>query len=1345
MQLARNTQNLGGGNGSQANPVLGRPAGPSGGKFPSGQQYFEKTTTDLLSQPKPSGNPARTFNFLTDPESRQDLETTLSSMFMRTSWYGHSILGRLLLPAIPVPSGMRNFNMQRYNYNIEPTSPLPELGVPRLMSMNQEEVEFTIATEGIAGRVSEKQFQNDKGLNIFKMHIENFTYSTELRQELMRYGRLVNAADNTSTMQKSALSNVQRHRQLYARDLEVFASNGSSIKDINILLTNLLQRHSNADVIVVSGKAAAHFALNQSQYYPIPMLQPQYATDGMLEELLEYEKDDLQIKSIGQIGALPVFPGSIFHKSANTTGFDPLESIATIGEVYNDRTDRDYRSPVNHPYSPEHDSVVIYDEPNDEMRELRFADGLKYAHIWDASSKTGGYHRLLQKYVQDLQTNKIAPDSPEPEMPVVYPVSHDGTQYFLPHYVGTFDNTRLPESLLFEMLEANSAGFAGPSSNNISFSDFESQIREVESLRQSIESLPPDSKSLEAIARANIARSVVKTETGEPKFHGSITPPEIFQQEKEYKFRPLNEWAGEPEGGLTLPDGAEPIGYWSAAGLSAIAKSSHPFKQQAASALEFLSSVANKFEETFENSAVLHNLAQPPNIHSPSNVQQIMTAVWGARAPLMLAAPRKLVLSLADNIEAQPASAETSIQFNGQRLKVVANTADGGRLLQPTEENTAYFETADGVLYSANVSAAEVPPNSPIMAQISELDWLTNNDLNSKDKTVIQSTLAKILRKKTGVENYVRALVAAVFLRKNNVSAADSVQAVFEPNDADARQKISEYANKDLRGYEQEVNKTVNLIRASTYASLPPQRKEIVDDQVKLAKTVKEAAEKFVTQLKEVGQLPANPNGYFASNNLNQFGDRTNLLSAIIPDDAPGVDGLKLSQGILRTAVTRLEGYGDFLGVRVMPFLGDRAADDGRIDSRDLYNARMFRAPLNATHRIVEDIRAHGRNWVTVANPKDSFNTELPLENFDVLNNYGLLDVSASRNLYDYARSYNKTAGKSVFVLTEIALGDRDKKLLEQGDGPMVNRFMEERLRLIRHMSRNNWIKLLVGIGTLLLHHNNLGAVESAVRRGMLLPMKPLYFRPVSRHNMGDMLVMKRGQDTGFVPYTDGHINVALDDTRRDMIIRAEITTGALVTNEDNITFLGPSVPLGYIGGHNSKFVRSEKDIMAAELSVMQSVFFTLIGRHELKERAYPISFVNDVPGAVDISQYTKPRDAIPQLQYFSGGQYYGQYVYPNFFSPDNRRTYESFDVDKNGRESFYRRGNFNEHLCWGGFYVEWDPRTRSYSNKKRGNGHRPDFQMNSPGAYNYWNGTRASVNPVVSSSTQLGDTLSYT
>lgn len=1342
MQLSANAIPLNSGGGSQGNPKNQMPKGYYSGKFTSGSRRFEQSTTDILSQNKELGNPSRKFNFLTDPEARDDLSQALSLIFTRSLWYGHGIIGRFLLPSMEVQSGTTEFTMTTLNHNIEPTTPLPELGVPRLMSFNEDETTSTIAAEGIAARLSEKQVTNDKRLDFFKMNVEGFTFSIELRQELGRFGAIVNAADENSTMGHQPMSTTARHRYLLARDLEVFAANGDMNKDVSILVSNLFQNNPQMDTIVVAGSAAAHYTLGTGISYAIPLYEPMFDDSDEFDGLMENQEDNLEVQTIGSIAGRPVVSGPIFRKAPNTRGYDPLRSVTTIGEVYNDRTDIDFRSPNNQPYTQEYDSVKIFDEPNNESRVMYYADGLEHSFIWDIGPD-GGYHALLKQYVSDLNNNVRVPDVPEHSMPVVFPVSRRDEQFYLPKFVGAIDSSRLSRSLLNEMVECN-----GPAPDDM--------MRQIDHLRQKIEALKPDAKSLELIVRANIGANIVKSETGEPTFNGSITPSEITRTQTMFKFDTLNEWQGQEHGGLVLPDGANPIGFWSAAGLEALADSNHKWAGEAQMARDFLSRVTTAFDAKFENSVLLQSFAHPPNIHNVTQMQNIMTAIWGARAPLTLAAPTRLIAgSVAQEARSPPA--ERTVTIGGQEYRVKVNAGEGRGAqyeLVDGPANPTIFETPEGVIFSVDEDPQNMPLKSSVTSEIKGLDWINtvaqNNaaelfsDVEEREtykndlKTVIIESLERISNAK-GIENHLKTLLAIV--EDNGVNKLDLInKAFFNKDRNEALNTRKEYAGRGLANPERYEN-TLDSIRRSKYTKLTSDKRAEVDRNVERAESLKEAADAFLQTYKSANPgSDVNPNGYFVSLNPGvEFDGRTNLLEL----DTSGMDqNVQRAKDALEQVASTFRDQ-SFFGLRVQPFIqGDLGDPEAPVTTAELSEAQHFRSPLFATKAIAEKIESQGFGWVKIMDPESSFNTVIEPRDYGRLDDYNLLAPASRIPIANYADFSGRSKVDPLFALTKIAFGGDAQRIIEDDPGDLMSDAMRENVAHARRMSRNNWAKLLMAFGTLLIRQDSIGAVESAIRNGILLPQKPLYWRPVSRHYMGDAVVMKRGPETGFVPYTDAHINAGLDTSRREMLLRAEVATGTVIRQPRNITFLGPVTPLGYIGGHGSDYVTSERDLMNNELQNTPSVFFTLIGRDELKQRSYPLSFVNDVPGSFDVSNTNNPRDPSPVNQYFSGAQYYSQYVYPRFFAENNRRTFGTFDTSAHGRESFNRRGFLNEHVCWGGFYEAWDPITRSFSIHKRGNGHRPTYQLNSPGAFNYWNGISAMANPEVSSTLSLGKTV---
>ncbi len=1289
--------------------------------FQGGIQSFDGYDPDRLLYPEETGNGDRRFNSRNYHEITQDLTQILTGQYNLRTWVTNMTALFKLWPKIKLPEGVHVIKGSVFNYDVMPQNEVPQRGTIRFMSKTTTEYQLAISQKGIGSRIHGSILDDPvRGPRVIMQELDAYAESTALGMSWNTAMNAVNAAFQHSLHQ--AGTTFKRNYALkMANELNIYGSSGAHPGRLETVIREELSDNPRFDMVFVDDSSEHLFSGGSpGAILRVPMFS---YSDG---RFLELESNEV-ISPIATMrgGAVSVVEMPAFSIHQRHHRMQALESDVTIGEYYADDQTEQYGVASGTPFSPKHNNVVLYDQEANTWRVVRFNQVLEYGHVWDPSGV--GYHPDMISFVGGLNKKGVSPTNNR-NTPLQYPVAHAkgraGTngEYYLPEFIGNLSEEHLSDHLLLEMIETGVDALTLGTQNRTLFADAKADISVVDRIRRAIEGLGYDAAAFESIAAANIERSVVQNDDGKFIFRGERTPADRIIPESD--MVPILEWAPNDYGGLDVPAGTKAVGMFSAAGIQTLAYTpGHPLQQEAAQAYEFLEMLSKRMYEIFGLGAVMDPKSTSPHLHNDDPVQCVLDAVFGRRIPLFLAAPAALI---SGPVTLGSLSNTVSVTIGGEVLSVISTgNPEDGIMLEERDGSIRVLESPSGVAIAITGGPEAVQPNSAFFVDSFIAEFLapdrgtalsSNNDVSAENRAALISFrrqfVAKLLSLKTNRIQWIRMSRGLVLSKGKSTNFVAATKAWFGTKRTTAEK--TEYLDKtDLSKDDAQALMTAldTYVETNgrTYSRLPDADRAIVDAN---SAAYGELTNLFAAVIERAG-VPGVSYFYSEDTTLIVGGSNTRVnIYSLMEDDEKD------------TVVTLLSAIGGSSSFGVFIVSGGLRRGSGDANVHDVFTARFYRSPLNATLKMLRQAASFKAPWIHPADPSESFNTFVKLSSNDDLpaiftsedHENWLLNTQVN---FKPVLPSSSGANNDFFLdwLRVAYQGSRSETIIQGA----TRGSMQRRLMIVRASFHMNMVKRLIGVVILLQTHTSLHEMRSMAERGVMQPFSLCLWRLNSKGRFSDVLLAKSGPESGVNLWNNAKVMTAWDGTRNDVQIRVTINTDAHVIRPENHRLLGPIKPRGYIGGHNVRVIKSPAVLgNGMREEHRPAVIVTVVPRGHMETRADPVSFINNVPALVDRKSLT-PLEADLNRQYWSGGDFYGKHVYGMWFSRENTLRFDG--IPRLEMTRFKAASHKHNHLAWRGYQGRFNVVTRMYDREVVGTGHRADPRMNSPGARAYFNG----------------------
>jgi hypothetical protein len=1263
--------------------------------------------------PESLGNPNRTYiNHTKGTLDEKNLQEIGTQQFTFLTWIQNPSALFHAWPKVRARNGVHAFHGSTMRHNIQPISRVPILGNTRMMSKQQEEYHVAISQQGIGSFIEGGAVDHEAGAQILNNEYAAFAESATLGMAYNTAINMVNAAHQNCLNQRSQASFAENYAQLLSRDLQMYAILGLNPDGLAAALDELHREHPEFDTLFLPDGCEPYLAARNPRTIEVKL----YAHTGF--SFVEADPKQSFV-TLSTLRGLDILEMPLIKIDTQKRAIQALEADVAIGEFYAPTT-KTRRGNIGR-HGLKQDDIIIYDQPNDNYARLSARDHLANLQIWD--KRTGTYSDSLKAYTENLNRDKdrfLLPEERHESMLTV-PIrfdpkkTYEGKQYILPNVIGQMNEAHFDSDLLEEITESALHALTASKPMKHFFQNAFGQMNVVDALRSAIEDLPYDAASFEAIARANINRSV-RLDNNDLIFEGELTPENKLRRNG--NGSPLVEWAPNAHGGMDIPSNVAPVGMFSAAGIRTLADTpGHPLQEAAIDAYRVLNVLSMRIGQLFlDNEASSVDLMMP-NLHRDDIIQRILDARYGPRVPIFLRAPSSLVDAPYQNL-----ASEIQIAVDGaNRTTEVISTGNprDGLLLKTTVEDreVLWRETPEGVLIS--VPDDMVPMQAPKRDQLLIELILEENEVTEQlNITGPKSASVKVafVRRYLSIRNkaqLIQLLVGALASGDSSEVRNEALLSIFS-NDASqesVKEKAQNYTalgkHKDRAGA---VTALENALDAASTRVM--EKTKVLGTMTRVEQARHERnneayqalAEQFAAAVRHVGEsgkryfYPANEAGISIGNRENLRARIKDFLNERVAEDLITT---------LDQILEEVQGLGIGFAVEVRP---TSSAVDANI--LDIARAPYYRSPLMATMRLFEGAQRQRVSWIAFGDPTDRFRTAIQASELSA--------IGANPDLMRYLLVTQTTIVPTMYDRFDVLLHNLPDLAMDQ---LLHDRLIEARVRYA-HAS----IKQLLAVYLLLTPISNLRAMQQLADDNVVLPIETVFWRVDSRHTMATALAMKAGIQSGVNFWSDPLVTSAYDGSRHGYQLRATLYTDATPIRVQNHVLLGPIMPRNYRGGHGAEVVENPSQIQGLPSDLLRpSVFATAVPRGHMATRLTPVSFINDLD--MQFNRITRdPVTGDPARQFWTGGSFYGRYLFGGFFDPAARRAAADDDEEKYKYRNMYRRRN---HLCWRGTHARIDT-TEDYGSFTviNSDGARSDIRLNSVGARAYFNRTTHFIQP---------------
>lgn len=1302
-----------------------------------------------MLMPAQHGNPSRQFL------SQDSYELTIANKFVFPSLLSFSVLSTntnvltsRCWPKIKLPEGVQQVGGQEMTYNVIPTTSVPKRGTVRYMSKQLKSWSGAIAQKGIGSEYEGSALNTEYGPQLIAMDIRAYAESIDQGMAINTAINMVNAAHRAPYI-KNGMVFARNVTQEISNELGHWACIGLNQGRISREVENKLVDAPNLNTMLVPDKSGDYMGYGIGGQ-EIDIIIYTISEDRQL--LRAKSPDKLIAKASFGSGRVPVFEMTTFKLKNSGKTFQPLEAVNQIGEVY-------FMFPEQHPgrpgyYHPSMWDLYLYDQPRDAHTKVTGVEAVIESNIWNKSSPN--YSDLLLRYMDLANSRKTNLDLNKLQQ---YPISRDTSNgsLYAPLFMGNLDEGFMDMTGLNNSVESiiNLLSYNGDG-GKISLADASDRLKNIDRLREIIERESYNPAYWAEVARLNIGRSLA-WDSNRPVFVGSPTPD---ARVRSYSMSaPITEWTANPFGGMDIPVDMEkfgkPAGMFSAAGINTMRNMhNHPLNKLAAEVYNTLSMIGEGVRNVIKSSTIFSPDEMPVNLPVTDVVQHVLTALYGPRVPVFLAAPDNLVR-------------ET------QTEQTVPDQADAFHVgyVDTTAETS---EVVPGLMVGVEGAVRNVliARNDPIQA-IHELRGLldqTDNAFRRVDdhhRALFGRWLAARLRsavlekKRPTIE-----ILAKTYVYLDGLSAEEATKAI----------------SVIIRGKKTEDSATID--------------DEVNSINVRLKeKAIEKLAAAYAGDSEGIkGASPQLVDKYYAL---------VAILQAIYqqaPDAFKGKATLKLTNekdatvldvGAAETVSAELKtnfadalvefnaARGNLLAVVTLNAIGKKGSGAGAaspiatVTTQDgLSGARFFRTPMFFSYALLTSLGRHKSTWILPGDPALNFSAHLPNNSLiaqnalnmphyvqsrageiDKVSSWSNVSIFARMALvskaFATARPQSAEYGSDAFSLNTMssgpigdaigdAFGDPRRPRIDAMDvdgpassSPQIN---PKWLGVVRGpmMRRIQWamdtyahkpVHRFAALAFLTVPHQSLLAVTQMVAKGLSLPFEIWLWRLFSRHMMGSFLLLEAGLNSGANFYNGAKFTVSHDGETDVVHTRAVITTDPLVINPQNHHLIRNVVPRLYLGQHNCSFIRNADDTSEDKPTMMRpSIISTIVPSGQHNRVRVPLSFIDAVPGQV-IPGSKETLVVDPVGQHFPGANFYGHFVYASLF--EGHKAMKNFSSTPVSEDLVFAGDNkVNNHIAFIGHHIRFDYNNGYFTHEVAGNGHRANRRLNFPGAKDYLNGS---------------------
>lgn len=691
-----------------------------------------------MLMPARHGNEARLF---LDQDS---YELTIANKYVLPNMFTYSVwatstdaLTARGWPKIKLPEGVQQVTGTRFTYNPMPTTQVPKRGTVRFMSKQTSSFSLQITQKGIGSTFEGSALDSAFGPQLVAMEIRAYAESVNLGMAINTAINMVNTAYRLPFLQNGYTFGRNLAQEM-SRELGLWASIGTGPNRIFNEIEEILREAPELDTLYIPDRARQyikHGGLGRE--VPITL----YSINKQNDMVITESPDRLMSAATLFDGRVDAFDMPQFRIKTTGKAFQPLETINVIGEVY-------FMHPEDNPLVPGQFSsrsldLYLYDQPKDHFTKITMLEAIRHSQLWRTTraapnEKVNGYHERLNGYFERLV--RQAADKPDKSAIITqFPISLDRAtgKFYLPFLWGNLDPRFQDSDAIHDAVESvNKQLTYGAHGGKILLSEANEELKNLDRLREAIENAPYNADYWAEVARLNIGRSVSEGANGNPTFVGEPTP--IYRTES-FGGPSIAEWSPNPYGGLDVPTDVKrfgnPAGMWSAAGLKTLANlPEHPLYESANRAYNYLSTIADQLSTILRASAIWSHAEMPPNFHSNDTVQLLMTAIWGPRVPVFLAAPMNLTSETPSKrvAEATPMTKTKVVRVMGidlaafdmktlQRANITLQTGSLDQGEVNAGSNLVFWKTPSGVRIHVPAELLIAAPKPPSAGPTADL------------------------------------------------------------------------------------------------------------------------------------------------------------------------------------------------------------------------------------------------------------------------------------------------------------------------------------------------------------------------------------------------------------------------------------------------------------------------------------------------------------------------------------------------------------------------------------------------------------------------------------------------
>lgn len=1243
-------------------------------------------------------------------------------------------------PKIKLPEGVQQISGQTMTYNTIPFTNVPKRGTVRFMSKSNKSFSAAMSQKGIGSEYEGSALNSPYGPQLIAMDIRAYAESIDQGMAINTAINMVNAAYRAPYLRAHAPFKVN-FTQVIQSQIKRWACLGANSSRIHSEIEDVLAEYPRMNTLLMPDKVSRYVGSGFGKELPIYI----YTVDESKDIIITQSPDRLLTKGSLAGGRVDAFDMPSFKIRSAGKAFQPLESMNTIGEVYFHFTEE---HPANPGYvHPSINDIYLYDEHRDSYAKITMVEGIRKAHIWDAS----GYSKRLVAYLKnqnDLLKKGIA------KAHYQYPISRDDDELYLPLFIGNLDKSLFGEKHLTNAVSSmvKRASYSKDGGNML-IADSAERFKNVDRLRETIERAPYNEAYFAEVARLNAPRSVVQTSSG-PVFKGMPTPA---MRVTAYQMKgPITEWAPNPYGGMDVPIDTQrfgmPAGMFSSAGLSTLAGTkSHPLSAEAHEAYTFARITGEAVHAMLAQSALFSNAEMPPNLPVNDIVQHVLTAWYGPRVPLFLAAPDSVIRASAVEdieLEARQTYKDTIEIVPGLYMRVSNDVKKAIDARDPIEETWTILKALTEIT-ETTIPAEEIK---------TLLSWangmLRNAILNwkggSKDADII-------------------TLICKTFIYLNSIATrpeqSKAINAVVRPKVKGNVELVNE-----INGHAEKVAFVLKPALVEAFRKKLLADASNTNDQSTLA--LFEAYEKLREAVSKI--YSANKGIFSGKTFLVVAGTRDwdgalklEEETSIAPDLRNAyMEALVSFNAVNNTApnaFVTIEGINKPTG----------RENDGRAFTSEssISSARFFRCPMFFSHELLVSAARKKVSWILPADQNVNFIAPVPLTQLGAvaakassMPHYELsrnnIDTRVSKwqdvptlsrvallsKAYHGSSSGSNDASASFGVMSAGPIGDamdiddtyggssknarRHTQQEDVSSGGVAAPFreflrgpMSANLKMAVNMFTYQPLHRLIAVAFLTTRHDLLHSIISMTTGGLSLPFEQWDFRLFSRHMMGSLFMMEAGLASGANFYNGAKYTVSHDGTTDMWQTRVVITTDAIPINVENHVLIPNVQAREYLGGHGNLIGTTVEEFDETKQGMSRaSIIVCIVPSGSHVEACSPISFINSVPGRViaGSSEYV-PVDESGQN--FPGADYYGHYVYRALFEDENLLTdYSTKPIED--KLTFAGDTKGMNHLAFFGYTIRYDYISGFFSREFMGDGQRAGRKFNAPGAKDYLNGS---------------------